>query len=218
MCYDDGQADLMSVLNLHRPVHRMLATRVDPLPEARSLPEDAALLAQARAFDPKALAHIHDSYYPPLFRYVMLRVSDREVAEDLTSEVFARLLAALRKGTPPQTTLRGWLYGVAANVVADHQRAAYRATHTELDESLVSPGAGPAEQLDRSLAREALLEAVKDLTEDQQHVLALRYGSELPIRDVAEALGKTEGAVKQLLARAVTRLSKTMQPMVEGGG
>jgi RNA polymerase sigma-70 factor (ECF subfamily) len=196
----------------------MLATRVDRLPEARSVPEDAELLAQARVFDSKALAQIHDSYYPPLFRYIMLRVSDREVAEDLTSEVFTRLLAALRKGTPPRTTLRGWLYGVASNMVADHQRAAYRVTHTELDDGLVSPGASPPEQLDRSLAREALLEAVQDLTEDQRHVIALRYGSELPIRDVAEAMGKTEGAVKQLLARAVTRLSKTMQPMLEGGG
>jgi len=196
----------------------MLAERVHRLPEARSVPEDAALLAQARVFDPKALAHIHDSYYPPLFRYILLRVSDRELAEDLTSEVFTRLLAALRKGTAPQTTLRGWLYGVASNVVADHQRAAYRVTHTELDESLVNPGAGPAERLEHTLTREALLEAVQDLTEEQQQVIALRYGSELPFRDVAEAMGKTEGAVKQLLARAVTRLSKTMQPLVEGGG
>lgn len=182
------------------------------------MPEDAALLAQARAFDPKALAHIHDSFYPPLYRYIMLRVSDREVAEDLTSEVFARLLAALRKGTAPQSTLRGWLYGVAANVVADHQRAAYRVTQIELDETAVSNTIGPAERIEATLTREALLHAVQDLTDDQQQVIALRYGSELPIRDVAETMGKSEGAVKQLLARAVTRLSKTMQPMVEGGG
>lgn len=206
------------MLNLYRPAIHTPASRVNCLPEARSVPEDAALLAQARAFDPKALAHIHDSYYPPLYRYIMLRVSDREIAEDLTSEVFTRLLAALRKGTAPQSTLRGWLYGVAANVVADHQRVAYRVTHTELDETVVSLSAGPAERIEATLTREALLQAVQDLTEDQQQVIALRYGSELPIREVADALGKTEGAVKQLLARAVTRLSKTMQPMVEGGG
>jgi RNA polymerase sigma-70 factor (ECF subfamily) len=206
------------VLNLYRPAIHTLARRENRLPEARSVPEDAVLLAQARVFDPQALAHIHNSYYPPLYRYIMLRVSDREIAEDLTSEVFTRLLAALRKGTAPQSTLRGWLYGVAANVVADHQRAAYRVTHTELDETVVSSSAGPAERIEAALTREALLNAVQDLTDDQQQVIALRYGSELPFREVAETMGKSEGAVKQLLARAVTRLSKTMQPMVEGGG
>lgn len=206
LCYDDCELDLRKLLNLYRPAHRALVMRVDPLPEARPVPEDAVLLAQARAFDPKALAHIHDSYYPPLYRYIMLRVSDREVAEDLTSEVFARLLAALRKGTAPQTTLRGWLYGVAANVVADHQRAAYRVTHTELDDTVVSTSAGPAERIEATLTHEALLHAVHGLTEDQQQAIALRYGSELPFREVADAMGKSEGAVKQLLARAVTRL------------
>jgi len=182
------------------------------------VPEDAALLAGARLLDSEALATIHDSYYPPLFRYILLRVGHREVAEDLTSEVFVRLLAALHKGTAPQSTLRGWLFGVASNVVADHQRQAYRVTHTALDDGLVSPGAGPFEHIAARLTQETLLHAVGGLTEDQQHVIALRYGSELPIREVAEALGKSEGAVKQLLARAVARLAKVMQPVVEGVG
>ena len=88
-----------------------------------TVPEDElTLLARARQLDPDALGQIHETYYASIFRYISFRVGDRETAEDLTSEVFTRLLTALRDHRSPQNTLRGWLYGVAARVVSDHHR------------------------------------------------------------------------------------------------
>ena len=84
--------------------------------------DELTLLARARQLDPEALAHIHETYYTSIFRYVAFRVGDHATAEDLTSEVFTRLLTALRDKNAPQNTLRGWLYGVAARVVSDHHR------------------------------------------------------------------------------------------------
>jgi RNA polymerase sigma-70 factor (ECF subfamily) len=173
---------------------------------------EAALLARARQFDTEALAQIHDDYYGPLFRYVAFRVGDRETAEDLASEVFTRFLSALRQRNPPSTTLRGWLYAVAANVVSDHLRQRYRAPHVELHEALPSHEAGPAEVVEAALAREDLKQAMADLTEEQQHVIALRFGHELPIQEVARTIGKTEGAVKQLQARAIAALARKLAP------
>lgn len=213
VCYDVNFA----LKDLLGPPLAFAGTRAARSKGAGFVSEDAVLLTQARALEPRALATIHDTYYPALYRYILFKVGDRDASEDLTGEVFARLLAALHKGTAPETTLRGWLYGVASNVVADHRRAQYRHRHADLDESLASPAKGPAESAEDSLRREALLGAIGGLTADQQDVLALRYGSGLPIRDVAEHLGKTEGAVKQLLARSVTRLSKIMSPVLEGG-
>jgi RNA polymerase sigma-70 factor (ECF subfamily) len=174
--------------------------------------DEVALLARARQFDTDALAQIHDTYYGPLFRYIAFRVSDRDSAEDLASEVFTRFLTALRQRNPPNTTLRGWLYAVAANVVSDHMRKRYRAPHVELDEAIASREAGPAELAEAALTRADLREAVGGLTEEQQHVLALRFDRELPIQEVARAIGKSEGAVKQLQARAIAALARKLAP------
>jgi len=178
--------------------------------------DELHLLARARKLEADALSQIHDMYYAPIFRYVAFRVGDRTVAEDLASEVFTRLLSALRDRSAPQNTLRGWLYGVAARVVSDHFRKRYRAPEVELNESLVSREAGPAEIVEAMLAREDLKQAMTGLTEEQQNVLALRFGYDMPIQEVARTLGKTEGAVKQLQARAIAALARRLSPgMVE---
>jgi RNA polymerase sigma-70 factor (ECF subfamily) len=108
--------------------------------------------------------------------------------------------------------LRGWLYGVAANVVADHHRKHYRTEYVELDEALASTEPGPVEAAEATLARADLRAAMAGLTEEQQHVLALRFGHDLPIQQVAQTMGKTEGSIKQLQARAIAALARKMSP------
>jgi RNA polymerase sigma-70 factor (ECF subfamily) len=184
--------------------------------QARTLTvqDELILLARARQLDPDALARIHETYYTSIFRYVAFRVGDHATAEDLTSEVFTRLLTALRDKNAPQNTLRGWLYGVAARVVSDHHRQAYRAPQVELNEELVSADHDPADIIDRKLTQEHVKRAMQALTEEQRHVLSLRFGSDLPIQEVARTLGKSEGAIKQLQARAVAALARQLSPKV----
>lgn len=172
--------------------------------------DELALLARARKLDPDALVAVHDAYYAPIFRYISFRVGERATAEDLTGEVFTRFLAALRDRSAPQNTLRGWLYGVAARVVSDYHRQHYRAPQVELDESLASRDAGPAETVEAMLTREDLKQAMRELTEEQQNVIALRFGFDMPIQEVARTMGKTEGAIKQLQARAIAALARKM--------
>lgn len=172
--------------------------------------DELELLARARKLESAALAEIHDTYYGPIFRYVAFRVADRETAEDLTSEVFTRLLSALRDRNAPQNTLRGWLYGVASRVVSDHHRKRYRAPQVELNDNVMSSDEGPAETVEAMLTHEGLRRAMSELTEEQQNVIALRFGFEMPIQEVARTLGKSEGAVKQLQARAIASLARKM--------
>jgi RNA polymerase sigma-70 factor (ECF subfamily) len=172
--------------------------------------DEADLLGRARAHDTDALATIHDAYYGPLFRYVAFRVSDRHTAEDLVSEVFTRFLTALRDNKSPESNLRGWLFGVAANIVSDHHRHRYRAPQEPLSEEYISQADGPEEIAEQSATHEDLRRAVATLTGEQQHVLAMRYGKGLPIQEVARTLGKTEGAIKQLQARAIAALARKM--------
>ncbi len=175
--------------------------------------DEIALLARARALDPEALAQIHDIYYAPILRYVSTRVGDRVTGEDLTSEVFVRFLSALHDHTAPQNTLRGWLYRVASHVVSDHFRQHYRARVVDLPDGLPNGNAGPAEITEALLTNENLRQAMVELTEEQQNVIALRYGQGLSIRETAQLMDKNEGAVKQLQARALASLARILSRM-----
>jgi RNA polymerase sigma-70 factor (ECF subfamily) len=176
------------------------------------------LLAGVRRLDPQALAETHDKYYPAIFRYIAYKVGNQETAEDLTSEVFVRLLDAVRDRHAPQNTLRGWLYSVASHIVTDYHRKQYRGgQEVALMETIESEVSGPAEQTIKKQTLEALSEALHELTEEQQDVIALRFGYEMPIREVADMIGKSEGAVKQLQARAVAALARRMMPNSAAG-
>lgn len=175
------------------------------------MPEELALLNRARALDADALAEIHDRYYDAIYRYISFRIHDPQTVEDLTSEVFTRFLAALRERNAPQNTIRGWLYGAASRVVKEQYRRQRRAQVTTLDESLPSRGSGPDQKVDQQLAREKLRSALGELTEDQQNILALRFGYGMPIREVAETVNKSEGSIKMLQVRAIASLARILQ-------
>lgn len=172
--------------------------------------DELTLLEGIRRLDQAALEQVHDTYYPVIFRYISFRVGDHQAAEDLTSEVFARLLSAVRDQSAPRNTLRGWLYGVASRVVADYHRKGYKQQHVALTPAIQSSAPDPSETFSTKQTLEALYEAMTELTEDQQEVIALRFGYEMPIREVARTMGKSEGAIKQLQARAVAALARIL--------
>lgn len=165
------------------------------------------LLDRARSLDDDALTEIHNVYYVAIHRYISFRIADPQMAEDLTSEVFVRFLHALRDKHAPRNSLRGWLYGTASNVVKEQYRRQKKMKHTELHDQIASGNASPEQQIEAKASRQQLSEAMSNLTADQQQVLALRYGFGMPMRELAETMGKSEGAVKMLRARAVTALS-----------
>ena len=173
--------------------------------------DELKLLARARALEQEALAQIHDDYYGPIFRYIAMRVGDHQTAEDLTSEVFLRLLSALRDHTAPDRTLRGWLYAVAFRVVKDHYRRQYRRQDQQLHEGIPSEKPTPADMVAEKINWERLQEKLLMLTDEQQNVIALRFGASFSIRQTAEAMNKSEGAVKQLQLRAVATLARLME-------
>jgi RNA polymerase sigma-70 factor (ECF subfamily) len=79
-----------------------------------------SLLERVKQHDQSALIEVHDRYFDQLYHYISYRLGDSDVAADLTGELFLALINALKKGNPPKTSLSGWLYAVARNLVADH--------------------------------------------------------------------------------------------------
>jgi RNA polymerase sigma-70 factor (ECF subfamily) len=146
------------------------------------LSDERKLLARARRFDQGALGQIHDEYYARIFRYALFRTGDREAAEDIASEVFMRLLQGLRSSTGPKTTLAGWLFGGCA--CGERSPPKYHTPMVELNDGL-SDYDDTFHAHTCSVGREELRQALSSLTEEQQHVIALRFGQEMPIQAVA---------------------------------
>ena len=164
--------------------------------------DESKLLLGARALDVRALSRIHDRYYAELYRYAYYRTGVDKVAEDIASEVFLRLLDGLHSGRSPQTTLRGWLFGVASHLVADHFRSEASLALPQIMDDHDSPQA----EAEKNIRHHEVRHAIRTLTEEQQEVLALRFGEGFSVEETARVMKKSVPAVKSLQFRAVEAL------------
>jgi len=172
---------------------------------------DHELLERAGQYDARALAELYDRYAEPIYRYLYRFVGDAAQAEDLTSEVFLKLLQVQDTPRAPHERLPGWLYGVAHNLATDWFRSHSRNPAMSLAEDLVAGGDLPSTILEKRQTQKQLRAALRRLTTDQQRVILLRFGEGFKVGEVARLLGKSEGAVKILQHRAVQRLRKLME-------
>ncbi len=149
-------------------------------------------------------------YREPVYRYVRFRVATREVAEDITSEVFMKALRSLsqydRRRSAPQT----WLLRIARNAVTDHLRVLRRrgSLHISLDRvpDLVSGAPSQEERLLREEQLRRVFNGLAELREADQEILSLRYGAGLDNEEIAGSLSITPNAVAVRLHRALARL------------
>ncbi|UCH61468.1 MAG: sigma-70 family RNA polymerase sigma factor [Anaerolineales bacterium] len=168
-------------------------------------------LKRIKRFDLATLAEIHDQYYPQIYRYVCYRLGENQVCEDISSEVFLRLLDALHRKRGPRQNLRGWLFGTASNLVNDHLRGLYRRQVESLDQGYEqSNGELLEKNYEQDWVQEQVRRAIQQLTSEQQHVLALRYSEERSLEETAEIMGKSLTAVKGLQFRAIGALRRIL--------
>ncbi len=163
-----------------------------------------------RALDPQAVSAVHARYFPELFRYARYRLGDAATAEDIASETLVRLLEAVAAGRGPTASLRGWLLGTSANLITDHFRRRYARPEEGLSESLPADGPTPHDRAEGSEQLHAVRLAMDRLTADQQHVLALRFGSGFSLEETAAVLKRRPNAIKALQFRALAALRRAM--------
>ncbi len=178
--------------------------------------DEARLIQQAKERDPAAFAEIYDRYQPPIYRYIFHRVDDVATAEDLTGEVFARLVERIDHFTYRGRPLLTWLYTLARNLFADYRRQAQQASMLPLDEQLVAETDELEQATERELAQRRMAAALPYLTEDQRQVIILKFIKGLDNAEVALTLGKSVGAVKSLQYRAMAALRRILERNGEG--
>jgi RNA polymerase sigma-70 factor (ECF subfamily) len=170
-----------------------------------------ALLERARAYDEKAIGELYDQYAPLIYSYLYRRVHDAQAAEDLTGDVFVRMLQAIQSDQVWHTSFRGWLYRIAHNRVIDYYRKQPSAPPTSIPENLAEQLDEPDSALIKQSSYRRLHLAIRRLTPDQQQVLALRFGEQLTAREVAEIMGKNVGAVEVQQHRALATLRRILE-------
>ena len=178
-------------------------------PEATRL---RALVDLAKDGDAEAYGQLYDHYVSGVFRFIYYRVSSQQLAEDLTSETFVRALRAIQRFNWQGKDFGAWLTTIARNLVADHFKSSR--ARLEIVTETIPEGratvASPEEEVLALISNEMLFEAVSSLPNEQRDCVLMRFIQGLSIAQTAAALGRSEGAIKQLQLRAVRSLAKTV--------
>ena len=176
------------------------------------LPNEQALVARAKA-DPAAFAVIYNLYYPRIFNYVMMRLGDPDAANDVTAEIFERVLNTLGRYQPDRGDFGGWVFIIARNQVNGYQRAAKRRRWLPLAWIDDLPGREPGPEAVMAMREEhtRLLDAVQLLAAHEQEILALKFGAELTNRQIAQLVGRSESNVGVIVYRGLRMLRKLLE-------
>lgn len=161
---------------------------------------DEQRLVEAAKHDPAQFSELYNRNFHAVYAYVARRAASREEAEDITSDVFHQALANLRRFEWRGTPFAAWLMRIAANALADRWRRNSRETPLPPDDELSDSSMDQVEQ------RAALYYLVASLPDDQRRVIVSRFIEQKSIREIANELKRTEGAIKQLQFRALEKL------------
>jgi RNA polymerase sigma-70 factor (ECF subfamily) len=175
------------------------------------LTDERALLEQAKQYDEVALGELYDHYAPRIYAYIYRRVGDAHLAEDLTGDVFVRVIQAIQSERFWHTSFQAWLYRIAHNLVVDHYRRQPPATELELNERLMVAEDDPISAVAERLSHWRLRAAISRLAPGQQQVLALRFGEGMTARETAEVMDKSVGAIEALQHRALAALRRVLE-------
>ena len=172
---------------------------------------------EAAQKDSRRFADLYEENFDRVYAYVARRVRDRADAEDVTAEVFQDALANLARFEWRGVPFAAWLYRIAGNAIADRwQRAAKEQGSAIADDPPDDSAAANPEEVER---RARLFASVAELPADQRRVIEMRFAEEKSIAEIAQALGRSAGAVKQLQLRGILALRErySRSPRKKGG-
>jgi RNA polymerase sigma-70 factor, ECF subfamily len=171
---------------------------------------DQVLIEHARQGDSEAVAALYRRYVRAITRYIAYRVSDDALVEDLTAEVFLRMVEGLPAYQVMGVPFEAWLYRIAAARVADYYRARQRHPEEALSEALHSSQTPAETHLQESEELDELRAALSQLSEEHQTILILRFVERKSHEEVAAIMGKSVRAVATAQHRALVRLAELL--------
>lgn len=175
---------------------------------------EGEVIRRAQAGDPEAVGWLYDRYYLPVYRYFRIRLEDQDLAEDLTAEVFVRMLEHLPRYRSRGRPFLAWLYTIARNLLMDYYRARPRSIATPLEDPERAPSVEEdIERIEAQAQWDCIRRAMQKLTPDQQDVLFHRFLEGRSVEETARLMGKLPNAIKALQHRALAALRRRMEEM-----
>lgn len=174
------------------------------------LPDERDLIGRARQGDKQAVSALYEAYAQAIYRYISYRVESDAAAEDLTAEVFLRMVQGLPRYEDTGAPFGAWLYRIAASQVIDHYRRNRRHPAEPLPDNQAMDDTDPLGRLTKQEEREHLRRALAALPDDYQTLLILRYMQQLPHAQVAAVLNKSEAAIRVMQHRALKALAREL--------
>ena len=188
---------------------RALETRVESTAASDLAPDfdERKVVEEAQAGDQDALSTLYTFYFPRVYRYVAGRVRSTQDAEDVTEEVFLRLVANLKRFEWRGLPFGAWVFRIARNEVVSHvRRQRRRGTPAQLSETIPDESQDHAAAYEQQATIEVVREATSKLPPAQRDVIAMRFGAGLSVAETAAVLNKTQNNVKVLQHKAIARL------------
>jgi RNA polymerase sigma-70 factor (ECF subfamily) len=180
--------------------------------------EEKEILAQAALGDSEAFGKLYDEYVGRIYNYIYYRTGNQHDAEDLTARVFFRAMRHITNYQDRGLPFSAWLYRIAHNLVANWHRDNSRRQEVALEDDyrLNSGGDLPETSLLRTEEQAALLEVIRDMPEDRQQLLVLKFVEHLSNAEIGLIMDRTEGAIKSLYHRTLTSLRTEMRKEFPG--
>ena len=214
-----GDGFVMHTVETPLPAHRVPLSRPRPMPSPRQDPDGTDIAAdhaetwviveRAKGGDGDAFAQLYDRYFDLVFRFIYFRVNDRALAEDFTSETFLRALRRIGTINYQGRDIGAWFITIARNIVLDHVKSARN--RLEITTADTIEGDERAESTENAvlevLTAERLMQAVRQLGDEQRECVMLRFVQGFSVAETAQAMGKNDGAIKALQHRAVRKLA-----------
>jgi RNA polymerase sigma-70 factor, ECF subfamily len=177
----------------------------------RQLPDEQELLAKAVQGDQEAVALLYERHVDAIFAYLRYRVDSDLVAEDLTSEVFLRMVRGLSGFQDRGLPFRAWLYRIAANLLTDHYRQHGKTSDIAITEAYESDDTDPLDSIARDDEQLRLSLAMKQLSPDHQELLILRFIEGLPHAEIAQIMNRSAEALRAMQHRALKALAERLE-------
>ncbi len=170
------------------------------------------LVREAQQGEREALEELYLLHFDRIYSYLHMSVGNRYDAEDLTTQVFVKMLESIAKFRWRSAPFSAWLFRIAHNLAMDHFRANKRwQPEEEVPEPDPGEGSAAEEEALESIGRQSMLELIQNLSHEQQQVLTLKFVFNFSNGEAATILDKTEGAIKSLQHRALASLQRQLE-------
>jgi RNA polymerase sigma-70 factor (ECF subfamily) len=179
---------------------------------------ESDLIVRAQRGDEQAVTNLYEMHVDAIFEYISYRVGSRSAAEDLTSDVFVRMVRGLAQYKDRGLPFRAWLFRIAGNLIIDHYRAHKKGPDAPLLDNQPTADTDPLDRVAKHEDQLRMRLAVKALPEEYQNLLTLRFVENLPYVEIAQIMNKTEEALRSMQYRALKALAAQFEHFNQSRG